>query len=195
MILTKEEIEQNERNRREYGDHWHDIDHPDGKLYFGLEQSKKPNKEMATKHDEDRWIAQQLEREKNIRANIDNHEQRGCKLMHPMHDDAARREELDLLANIGSRGAPRFAPIIAAAPSANPATYQANQVVNDMLHQLRVQMEPPFVQRFIASLTPASRDWIKANEDQAQTKVAEALKASGMSLDQLRALLDSSAEK
>lgn len=132
-----------------------------------------------------------------IRVQMDgDSDQRDCKLNHPMHDDddKARREELDLLANIGSRGAPRFA-VVAVAPSAKPATYQANQVVNDMPHQLRVQMEPPFVQRFIASLTPASRDWIKANEDQAQTKVAEALKASGMSLDQLRALLDSSAEK
>jgi hypothetical protein len=137
-----------------------------------------------------------LEREKNIRASIDNHDQRDCKLMHPMHDDdAARREELDLLANIGLRAVPRFASVVAVAPSAHPATYQANQVVHDMLHQLRVQMEPRFVQGFIASLTPASRDWIKANEDQAQTKVAEALKASGMSLDQLKALLDSSAEK
>ena len=88
----------------------------------------------------------------------------------------------------------RFKPSDRSADSEND-WIRPEEVVHDILHQLRVQMEPAFVKNFIASLTPASRDWISLNEDQAQAKVAEVLRTTGMSLDQLKALLDSNSKK
>jgi hypothetical protein len=136
---------------------------------------------------ENNWIRVQMEDDGA------SNDQRDCKLNHPMHDDAARQEELEILSKIGSKGAPSFSVLSPSKPSKQLC--RPEEVVHDILHQLRVQMEPGFVHNFIASLTPASRDWISANEDQVQAKVAEVLRSTGMSLDQLKAILDSNAKK
>lgn len=83
---------------------------------------------------ENNWIRVQMEDDGA------SNDQRDCKLNHPMHDDAARQEELEILPKIGTKGPPNFSVLSPSKPSKQLC--RPEEVVHDILHQLRVQMEP-----------------------------------------------------